>query len=74
MLNGSCGPGIVATGAFLRMGGVDLTVLNHALDPLILVLYALAWLRVFGALLTVWATARFRRLGVGVDGRASIIL
>jgi len=56
------------------MGGVDLTVLNHALDPLILVLYALAWLRVFGALLTVWATARFRRLGVGVDGRASIIL
>jgi CubicO group peptidase (beta-lactamase class C family) len=41
------------------------TIYNEALDPLLLVFYALAWLGVFGAILTVWAATRFWRNGVG---------
>jgi CubicO group peptidase (beta-lactamase class C family) len=54
----------VAAGLF-AMSFVDLTVFNDPLDPLICVLYALAWLGVFGAILTLWAAIRFWRNGVG---------
>jgi CubicO group peptidase (beta-lactamase class C family) len=43
----------------------DLTIFNDALDPLILVLYALAWLGVFGAIPTLWAATLLWRNGVG---------
>jgi hypothetical protein len=39
----------------------DPSVLNEALDPLVLALYALAWLGVLGALLTLWAAIAFWR-------------
>ncbi len=44
---------------------IDPTVLNDALDPLLLVFYALAWLGVFGAILTLWVAALFWRNGAG---------
>jgi hypothetical protein len=47
------------------MGLLDPTVLNDSLDPLIEALYALAWLGIFGGLLTVWVAALFWRDGVG---------
>jgi hypothetical protein len=43
----------------------DLTLLNDALDPLLLALYALAWLGAFGAVPAVWAAAAFWRNGAG---------
>jgi hypothetical protein len=43
----------------------DYTMFNDALDPWLLALYALAWLGVFGAALTLWATAGFWRHGTG---------
>jgi CubicO group peptidase (beta-lactamase class C family) len=54
----------VAAGLF-AMSFVDLSIFNDPLDPLICVLYALAWLGVFGAILTLWAAIRFWRNGVG---------
>jgi CubicO group peptidase (beta-lactamase class C family) len=56
---------IVVTAVFFIMSLRDLTVLNDALDPLMLVLYGLAWLGVFGAIPTLWAAALFWRNGVG---------
>src|SRR5499427_6417605 len=56
---------IVATTVFFIMSSIDPRILNDALDPLLLALYALAWLGVFGAILTVWAAALFWRKGVG---------
>jgi hypothetical protein len=56
---------IVATAVLFIMPGIDPRILNDALDPLLLVLYALAWLGVLGAIPTVWATALFWRDGVG---------
>ncbi len=56
---------IVAAAVFFIMAGSDHRILNDTLDPLLLVLYALAWLGVFGAILTVWAATRFWRNGVG---------
>jgi CubicO group peptidase (beta-lactamase class C family) len=44
---------------------LDLSVLSDALDPLLLALYGLAWLGVFGTILTVWAASLFWRNGVG---------
>ena len=41
------------------------TRLDDALEPLLLVLYGLAWLAVLGAILTLWAAAPFWRHGVG---------
>jgi hypothetical protein len=56
---------IVVTAVLYIMSLRDLTVLNDALDPLMLVFYALAWLGVLGAILTLWAAALFWRNGVG---------
>jgi preprotein translocase subunit SecY len=56
---------IIATAVLFIMPGIDPRILNDALDPLLLVLYALAWLGVFGAILTVWAAGLFWRNGVG---------
>jgi CubicO group peptidase (beta-lactamase class C family) len=55
---------IVATGV-LFVKSSDLTIFNDSLDSLLLAIYALAWLGVFGAILVVWATVRFWRKRVG---------
>jgi CubicO group peptidase (beta-lactamase class C family) len=55
---------VVAIAVLLVMSS-DLTIFNAALDPLLLALYALAWLGVLGALLAVWAAVRFWRQRVG---------
>jgi hypothetical protein len=55
----------IATAAVFFAGRADLTILNQALDPLVLLLYALAWLGVFGAALTVSVAALFWRKGAG---------
>jgi hypothetical protein len=47
------------------VGVMDPTILDDALDPLIYAIYVLAWLGIFGALLTVWVAALFWRDGVG---------
>jgi CubicO group peptidase (beta-lactamase class C family) len=44
---------------------LDPTMLNDALDPLLLAIYALAWLGVFGAILTLWVAVRFWRSSAG---------
>jgi CubicO group peptidase (beta-lactamase class C family) len=56
---------IVATAALFIMRFVDLSIFSDALDPLLLVLYALAWVGVLGAVATLWAATRFWRNGVG---------
>ena len=56
---------IVATAVLFTTGTADLTILNDALDPLLLALYALAWPGVFGAIVALWAAATFWRNGVG---------
>jgi hypothetical protein len=55
---------IVATVVFFIKSS-DLTIFSDALDPLLLGLYALAWLGVLGAIVTLWAVVRFWRDGVG---------
>jgi hypothetical protein len=55
---------IVALG-ILVFRSSDLTVFNDALDPLLVLLYALAWLGVFGAALTLWVVAMFWRKAAG---------
>jgi CubicO group peptidase (beta-lactamase class C family) len=56
---------IVASAVLFIMGSIDLTLLDDALDPLLLALYALAWLGVFGAILALWAATGFWRNGTG---------
>jgi CubicO group peptidase (beta-lactamase class C family) len=56
---------IVATAVLFIKGSMDLTLLNDAFDPLLLALYALAWLGVFGAIFALWAATGFWRNGVG---------
>jgi CubicO group peptidase (beta-lactamase class C family) len=56
---------IIAAAVLFAMRFVDLSIFNDPLDPLLLVLYALAWLGVFGAILTLWAATRFWRNRVG---------
>jgi hypothetical protein len=56
---------IVVLGILVLKGGRDLTVFNDALNPLLLLLYALAWLGVFGAAAAVFAAAVFWRDGAG---------
>lgn len=53
---------VVAIAVFFTMPA---TVYNEALDPLMLVFYALAWLGVLGAIPIVWITVLFWRNGVG---------
>jgi len=54
---------VIAAATALAIG--DRTVLNAALDPLLLVLYGLAWLGVLGAIVAFLAAAFFWRHGVG---------
>jgi hypothetical protein len=56
---------IVAAAALFVMRFIDLAIFNDSLDPLLCVLYALAWLGVFGAIPTLWAATRFWRNRVG---------
>jgi CubicO group peptidase (beta-lactamase class C family) len=56
---------VIGATAVLFAMSTDLTIFNDALDPLLLALYALAWLGVFGAVLTLWAAIGFWRNGVG---------
>jgi CubicO group peptidase (beta-lactamase class C family) len=56
---------IAATAVLLFLSLADMTVLGDALDPLVLLVYALAWLGVLGAVPAVWAAATFWRDGVG---------
>jgi CubicO group peptidase (beta-lactamase class C family) len=57
---------VIAVAAVLFvMRFVDLSIFNDALDPLLLALYGLAWLGVFGAILTLWAAIGFWRNRAG---------
>jgi CubicO group peptidase (beta-lactamase class C family) len=56
---------VIAAAALLFSMSSDFTIFNAALDPWILVLYAFAWLGVFGAVLALWAAAQFWRRGIG---------
>jgi CubicO group peptidase (beta-lactamase class C family) len=56
---------ILASAALFIMGSRDLSILNDALDPALLVLYAFAWLGVFGAIPALWTAIRFWRNGIG---------
>jgi CubicO group peptidase (beta-lactamase class C family) len=56
---------IVAAAVLFTMRFIDLSIFSDALDPLLLVFYALAWLGVFGAILTLWAAILFWRNGTG---------
>jgi CubicO group peptidase (beta-lactamase class C family) len=52
---------VVAAAVFFIFAGSDPRILNEALDPLLLVLYALAWLGVLGAIPTLWTATLFWR-------------
>jgi hypothetical protein len=56
---------IIGNVTLFLMHFIDLSIFGDALDPMILVLYALAWLGVFGAFPTLWAATLFWRNGVG---------
>jgi len=56
---------IAAIAVLFTMGTVDLTILNGTLDPLLLMLYALAWFGVFGAIVALWAATTFCRNNIG---------
>ena len=56
---------VIAAVAVLFMMSSDLTIFSPALDRPLLGLYALAWLGVFGALVSLWATIKFWRKGAG---------
>lgn len=56
---------IAAAAVLFAMRFADLTIFNDALDPLLIALYALAWLGVFGAIPALWAAIQFWRNGVG---------
>lgn len=52
---------IAATAVSYYLINMDYTIANDALNPLVLVFYALAWLGVFGAIPTLWATIQYWR-------------
>jgi CubicO group peptidase (beta-lactamase class C family) len=56
---------IVAVAVLFTEATLDPTILNDTLDPALLAIYALAWLGVFGAILTLWVAARLWRSGAG---------
>jgi hypothetical protein len=56
---------VIVAIAVLFVMGSDLTIFNAALDPLLLGLYALAWLGACGAIPAVWIAVRFGRHGIG---------
>jgi CubicO group peptidase (beta-lactamase class C family) len=56
---------IVAAVVLFIRGSIDPTIYNEALDRVLLVFYALAWLGVIGAMASIWVTTLFWRNGVG---------
>ncbi len=56
---------ILAAVVLFIIAASDPTTLNDRLDPVLLVLYVLAWLGVVGAIPTVWTAISFWRDGVG---------
>jgi CubicO group peptidase (beta-lactamase class C family) len=56
---------VICATATLFIMSSDYTIFNAAMDPLLVGLYALAWLGAFGALLTLWAVISFWRNSVG---------
>ena len=56
---------IVAAVVLFIRGSIDPTIFNDALDHVLVVLYALAWLGVFGAMASLWVATLFWRNGVG---------
>ena len=56
---------VIAAVAVLFVKSADLTIFNDALDPLLLAIYGLAWLGVFGAILVLLVAIRFWRKGAG---------
>jgi CubicO group peptidase (beta-lactamase class C family) len=56
---------VIVAAAVLFVMSSDLTIFNDGLDPLLVVLYAFAWLGVLGAMLALWAAIQFWRKGVG---------
>ncbi|MBI1867068.1 MAG: serine hydrolase [Methylocystis sp.] len=56
---------VIAASIVFFFSSKDFTILNDALDPLLVTLYALAWLGVLGAIPTVWIAVQFWRKGVG---------
>ena len=49
---------VIFASSILFVLSQDPTIFNETLDPLVLGLYALAWLGVFGAIPTAWIAAR----------------
>ena len=65
---------IIAAGALFVARFIDLSIFSDALDPLLRVFYALAWLGVFGAVVTLWAAISFYgATAPAADGRVFII-
>ncbi len=56
---------VSAFSAIWLVGQDNPTILNNALDPLVLALYALAWLGAVGVILTLWVATQFWRNGIG---------
>jgi CubicO group peptidase (beta-lactamase class C family) len=56
---------VIVAAVVLFVMSSDLTIFNDALDPLLLAIYAFAWLGVFGAMLALVAAIQFWRKGVG---------
>jgi len=56
---------VICSVATLFVKSADYTIFNDAFDPWLLALYALAWVGVFGAVMTLWAVVRFWRRGIG---------
>lgn len=55
----------IAAAAFIFFRASDFSILNDALDPWLLALYALAWVGVLGAAAVVWIALSFWLRGVG---------
>ena len=56
---------IVAVVVLFIRGSIDPTLFNNPLDHVLVVLYALAWLGVIGAMASLWVSISFWRNGVG---------
>jgi hypothetical protein len=56
---------IVAAAVLFVAGSANLTILSDALDPVLAVLYASAWLGVLGGFSVPWVAWRFWRKRIG---------
>lgn len=56
---------VIIASAVLWFASEDFTILNDALDPLLIALYAFAWLGVLGVIPTLWIASEFCRNGIG---------